>query len=100
MAEIRLPWYAYSPMATGVDCGRAFQNLWWAWAFMTAALALVAGLAAAPARLARFKAAIWATAVASTTWNFIYTSQMIDYVADSSGTFRAGAQAALAGFIM
>ena len=100
MAEIRLPGYAYSPMATGVECGRAFQNLWWAWALMTAALVLVAGLAAAPAGMARFKAAIWATAVASLTYNFLFTSLMIDYAADSSGAFRAGAQAALAGFIM
>jgi hypothetical protein len=100
MPEIRLPWYTYSPTATGVDCGLAFEILWWTWAFMTAALALVAGLAAAPVRLARFKAAIWATAVTSTTWNYYSTSSMIDYVADSSGAFRAGAQAALAGFIM
>jgi hypothetical protein len=100
MRAFRLAYYPY-PSATdnAIDCGRAFAELWWAWALMTATLAVAAGVAAAR-QMARFRAAGFALLVSCATYNFIFIAALLSWSLDTAGAFQAAARAALAGFIV
>jgi hypothetical protein len=95
-----LPYLAYPPSG-GFDCARMLLGEWWAWALMTATLAVAAAVAAAPA-LRRFRAAAWALVIAAATYNTAWLDgPLISWTIDApNGAFCSSVQAAAAGFII
>jgi hypothetical protein len=72
MRAFRLFSYPYASASDNtIDCGRAFAELWWAWALMTAALVVAVGAAAAR-QMARFRAAGFALLISCTTFTFLW----------------------------
>jgi hypothetical protein len=100
MSNFSLAFYPYmSADDNTIDCGRAFAELWWAWALMTATLAVAAGVAAAH-QMARFRAAGFALLISSATYNFVSVSALLNWSLDTTGAVQAAASAAFAGFVV
>jgi hypothetical protein len=102
-----LPWVTYPFTNTSqleqfqlsLNCSTVFADKWWAWALSLAAQSLMA-LVWHFDQFAKYKAAVWALLISSATFNFTWVNNLLDWIADTDGTFKMQAQVTAAGFII
>lgn len=102
-----LPWVTYPFTNTSqpeqfqlsFNCSSLFADKWWAWALSFAAQSLMA-LVWHYDEFAKYKAAVWALLICSATFNFTWVNNLLDWIADTDGTFKMQAQVTAAGFII